>query len=251
MVNKAIHVLVYGKPTVGKSTFAATFPKPMLVLCCDPPVKASPYLKGGEAGPITPWNGVRFQEVRGEEGGMVTRVEYYFDSNPTEPKAFMLLQQRLSVLPTEVDQGKWATVVLDSATFAELAARKMYQHHLEAGVKDPRKWYAGSTSEIEEIVMIRLASLFCNVVVTAHVDEDKDELFGRFVYYPAFPGKLKCRVSSAYLETYHLNVSLDENGGRLRRLQTEVDDRYIASSDIGAPNQCEPTYDALWAGGNE
>jgi len=43
-----LHVVVMGDPGARKSTFAATFPKPMLVLNFDPMGKETPYLLAGE-----------------------------------------------------------------------------------------------------------------------------------------------------------------------------------------------------------
>lgn len=46
-----IHVLVYGDYGSGKSTFATTFPKPLLVLCFDKTGKDIPYLRLGREEP--------------------------------------------------------------------------------------------------------------------------------------------------------------------------------------------------------
>ena len=45
--HEIIHAMPYGDPGSEKSTFAATFPKPMVVLFFDPFAKAGPYRRRG------------------------------------------------------------------------------------------------------------------------------------------------------------------------------------------------------------
>src|SRR5579872_1605977 len=49
----AIHCVVYGESGARKSSFVATFPKPMLVLGFDPYGKMTPYQRGGIVEKVT------------------------------------------------------------------------------------------------------------------------------------------------------------------------------------------------------
>ena len=49
MTHKPTHTIAYGDSGVGKSTFAATYPKPMLVFAWDPHGKDLPYQKGAQS----------------------------------------------------------------------------------------------------------------------------------------------------------------------------------------------------------
>ena len=87
MERKNIHAIAYGDSGVGKSTFAATFPKPMLVFCWDPYGKDLPYQKGAQSVSdlltyeIPGGTGVMsitYRDIVFEDGNF-TRVEYYHD----------------------------------------------------------------------------------------------------------------------------------------------------------------------------
>lgn len=248
MAQPPIHVLCYGDSGAGKSTGVSTFPKPMLLFSFDPFGKETPYLKRGEPSDATYDNfGTPVRHVLSKKTGQpIIQIEYYLDADPTQPEAYQRFLSRMSVLHHEYD--KWATVVLDSSTFAEIAARKWHQYKLNPSAKDPRQWYGGSTELLEEMLMIRFGSLPMNVVTVCHIDEDKDELHGFFVRNPMAPGKLKKKLPSAYGEFYRAYVTTDEKGDRVFVWQTRADKLFNAGSQIGAPDPCAPTYQALWTG---
>lgn len=249
-----IHVALMGVPYAGKSTFAATFPKPMLVLATDPLGKETPYLRRGiPSDTVVGPEGQRITPVmsRKHPDKPIVLVEHYLDVNPRSPVAHAQLQARMQALPDEVAAGQWATVVFDGTTFAELNCRKWYQYADASpyrGSKEPRRWFAAATDDLEEILMQQLGSLACNVVVLCHVDREKDEMLGTFLHNPAAPGRLRTRFSAAYPETYHMQVSRDaKTGETVRRVQTQPDGRFYAGSVIlEAPDMCEPDYNALW-----
>lgn len=249
-----VHCALMGVPYGGKSSFAATFPKPMLVISNDPLGKETPYVRRGILG--EPFTGVEGQRVtpimsRKRPDMRTITIEHYLDVNPRRPVAHAQLMARLQALPDEVAVGQWATVVFDGVTFAELNCRKHYQYSDASpyrGSKEPRRWFAAATDDLEEILMVQLGALACNVVVIAHVDREKDEMLGTFLHNPAAPGRLRTRFSAAFPETYHMQVSRDpKTGETLRRVQTQPDGRFYAGSVIlEAPDGCEPDYNALW-----
>ena len=245
-----IHALIIGDAGGGKSTVAATFPKPMLVHSFDPLGKEIPYLKVGDMQPVqlpipggTPYRDV----VSKKSGKLLIRIRYYLDADMTHPDAYRRLLADLAKLQAEY--AEWATVVFDSTTFAELAARKWHQYGLNPQAKDPRQWFGGSTDLLEELIMGRVAALPMNAVVIAHVDEEKDELHGMMLRSPKLPGRLRKGAASAFPELYRAFVGKDgDTGERVHLLQTQADAIWNCASQINAPNPCVPYYSALWGG---
>lgn len=250
-----LHVLAYGEPGSGKSEFAASFPKPMLVCLHDPPGKATrPYLSRGVAQPVEriALEGTKLriptQRVLSKKTGkLLIQVEHYFEGDPENPKAYNRFFKRKDRINEECERGEWATVVDDSLTYLELSARKYDQYKTNPDARDPRKWYGASGEQVEQMVMMRFASLPCNVVVIAHVNELEDELRGTLVRNPAAPGKkLPKKLASAFEEFYYCYV--DGRGDAARYLmQTRMGDGFNANTAIHAPDPCENSYRALWS----
>lgn len=256
-----VHIVDYGDSGAGKSTFAATMPKPAIVMSWDPFGKEMPYLKRGQVVDVEPdqW-GTPIRRVLSPKGKLLFQIEYYLDSEPTEPEAYSRFLKRMVLFQDEY--GTWRTLICDSLTFMEIAARKWHQYKLnpipgakagKGGVTtrgegfDTRKWFAGSTDLLEEMVLGRLGSLPMNVVVCCHIDEEKDEVHGTFVRNPKAPGRMRRSISAGYSECYRVYVTRDEEGNRLHLLQTQSDRLWNAATQIDAPDPCEPEYTALWA----
>jgi hypothetical protein len=138
----------------------------------------------------------------------------------------------------------YKTLVIDSVTFMEMAARKWDQFVLNPRTEEPRQWYAASTEMLEQMLMMRLRGLPVNVIILCHVDHDKDELHGTFLRMPMAPGKLRGKLASAYSEYYRAYVAKDGT----HWLQTRTDAVWSATTRINAPNPCPPTWSAIWSG---
>ncbi len=247
------HWILYGDFGQGKSTGASTFPKPMLVYCFDPFGKETPYLRRGTPSELGVTDlGVPYREVVSKKGELLIRIEYYHDIEPTHPTAYATFLKRMVDFQREYDQ--WKTVVVDSITFMELCSRKWNQYVLNpfpmyAAGKDMRQWFGGSTENLEEMLMMRFGALPMNVVIIAHVDEDKDEVMGAIVRNVNAPGRLRKRLAIGYSEVYHAFAQRGEDSRVEYWWQTRPDRSYAASSQIGAPDPCPPTYSAIWQPG--
>ena len=251
-----IHVVDYGPWGSGKSTFATTFPKPLLVLMFDPLGKEGPYLKRGIASPEMEGEvgqPLVVVESRKTPGKTLIQVEYFHDTEVDDegrykPQAYRRFLKRFPSLYEEVRTGKWATIVVDTLTYMELAARKLSQYDLDKTSREPRRWFAAGTDMLEEAILCRLGTMRCNVVILAHVDNDKDEVAGTTVSVPAAPGRLRSRLGGGYPEVYAQQLKRDRKDGSLSySLQTRADGRYGAASVfLEAPDPCEPDYKALW-----
>jgi len=248
MQTEPIHVICYGDSGAGKSTFAATFPRPLRVWLFDEFGKSRPYrASGGEVEDYVDDFGTNCTSIDAGTDKQVV-IEKYFDFDPStgESSGFhRFLQRRERYLRSKAWQDD-ATLVVDSVTFMELAARKYDQHVTNKTARDPRQWFAASTDALEDTLMVKLMGLPINVVVLAHIDEERDEVHGAMVFNPSAPGRLKKRLPSAYGEFYRAYATRDEAGDPAWALQTRSDRRYNAASQIGAPNPCYPHYQELW-----
>ena len=179
-----IHAMLYSDTGVGKSSMAATFPKNMLVFFFDPHGKDWPYRRALD-GTVFPDSGlleyellatqgaatVKYRDVQAPDG--LVRIEYYHDEDIENPSAINTLRYRLAMLHQEY--ATWQTIVTDSITFMELAARKWEEKVMNPMTKfakgtDTRQWFAGSTDTIEELIIMRYASLPMNCVICCHLE---------------------------------------------------------------------------------
>ena len=216
----------------------------------DPIGKETPYLRRGRVcDPQIAPDGTPYTDVLAKKRDeIIIRVEYFLDHDPTNPDAYKRFMRRMSGFTSE-DLSYWQTAALDSITFMELSARKYQQYKLNPTSKDPRQWFAGSTDQLEEMLMIRFGSLPINVVICAHVDEARDDAHGTFVRNPAAPGRMRKRLGAGYSEMYRAYAQRDEEGELEYLLQTRQDRLYNATSGIiQAPDPCPPIYEALWVG---
>ena len=241
------HAIAYGDSGGGKSTFAATWPKPMVVFFFDPFGKEMPYLKRGQSGDLETYeDGTPFRRVYSKKDAEreIIRIEHYVDPEPEQPEAYTRFRNRMRGFQHEY--AEWKTAVVDSVTFMELAARKFSQYVTKKTSKEPRQWFADSTDAIEEMLMMRFGSLPMNVVVCAHMSEEKDELHGTFVRNPSAPGRMSKRMPAGYSELYRCYVGREANGEDFYALQTRGNTMYNSSSQVDAPDPCVPNYAALW-----
>lgn len=246
-----LHALLYGDPGSGKSTGIATFPKPMLVLMFDPYGKETPYLKRGvpESELHADFGGTPTREVVARNGGrVIIRIEHYLDPDPSKPTAFKRFIERLTRLETDIREWDIKTIVLDSVTFCELAARKYAQYVLNPTTREPRQWFGAATDMLEEVIMIRFGALPINVGVLAHIEEDKDEVHGTMVRNPAAPGRLRKRGAAGFSELYRAYVKMADRGEREFFWQTRSDGQYNCASQVGAPDPCGQDYRLIWTG---
>jgi hypothetical protein len=243
-----VHVGCMGESGTGKSSFGATFPKPMLVIHLDPYGKDQAYLDAGIVDP---------QRYQGEQGQPITRVtsrkfpdktlvqvEYFHDDEPTTPKAFDLLFRRFPSLRQEVFEGHWRTVALETYTSLDLYARYRRTH----GALAVDKPNILSTDDVEQMLS-RFNALPCNLFVACHIDKDMETIDGKALRVPMGPGRLRKGFAALFAsEMYHTyTVSHPEQRGEvLYQLQTQNDGVFACATRIKAPNPCYPNYRELF-----
>ena len=245
------HTLVYGDSGAGKSTAAATYPTPQLVWMWDPHGKEMPYKKrwlaeGGRVHLQDDRFGTPVEYVLDAGGTLQCQIEHFIDTDPRKPAACERFLQRVDAFHAEMPDWQQGTLILDSITFYEIAARKWSQYKLNPSTKEPRQWFAASTDMLEEMLMIRFGSLAMRVVVVAHVDEDKDEVNGEIVRNPSAPGRLRKRTPAGYSELYRQHVLRDSKGDRQYLWQTRAGGGWNCATQLDTlPDPCRATYDEV------
>ena len=273
------HCVVCGRSGAGKSRFARTWPKPIRVYHFDAFDKSMQYLQAGAS--FSDFTTIDISQK--QDGSYVVPVRYVFNAKGEiiieilyfHDDEWAIGEQRywsdgqwkteynvgvpvpvaypkfLNVMATTTNANAvhYATHVFDSITAMALAARRWGQYKMNPHAKEPRQWFGFATDRLEEMLLGRVAGFPTNVVLVAHIDQDKDELHGEMVYNPSAPGRLAKAdgIPSQYGEFYRLYVEREDDGTLVRRLQTQNNGRYNASTQIDAPDGCAPNYLALWS----
>jgi hypothetical protein len=242
-----LHVACYGGPGARKSTFFATMPQPIVVAHFDAIGKDMPYWRLGKVSPVqTGKDGIGFREIVGKHG-LAARIEYYTDLDIENPRAAHAFLERLNKLPRQIEKKECATFCFETVTSSSLKTRKWYQYDLEPGNKDPRKWYGGAVDILEEVLLIQLPGMLCNVCVGLHESKVKIESEGGVVRAPNLPGRLMESFASQWPEIYHAYVDYDKKThDKEWLLQTQSDTKWDAATQIDAPDPCQGHYDKLW-----
>jgi hypothetical protein len=191
---------------------------------------------------------MKYRDVFDANQGHLARLVYFHDDDPYNPKAWS--EYQFFIRNVSQYHSHFPTTVIDSASFMEAAVRKYDQYVLNPDVKDPRKWYAASAMALEEAIWLHPISWPVNVVLTCHVETDKDEVHGTFVRTPSVRGKqLQGKIGAAYQEMYREFIHIDPaTGVHQHVLQTRLDAMYTARTMIHAPTPCQADYNALWGG---
>jgi len=250
----SLHILIYGEPFSGKSTFNMTMPTPHLVLFFDPWGKDSPYLSAGtvqekdnEGNPLLNAVGCPMKRVwRGQE--LLFQLEYFHETVWTAnvrsgiapvPIAYEKFTERLITIDSELDY--WQTISVDSLTYMTICIKTREKYKINPGEKyDLRHWAGGARSLIEEVVMLRLGGLPCNVVLVAHEKIYVNEVTNQVMREVDSVGTLGRNLTVGFGEFYRMIN--DPTKGRY--LQTAKDNLWTANSKY-APNPCEPLYSAI------
>jgi len=271
IIRPDLRALIYGHTGSRKTSLLKTFPKPMLVWFWDAHGKDYPFwrdsahrlLPSSAIGalqeyhiPTDPKTGayvtIKYRDIQHPDG--LIRLEYYHDEDPELPKAFANWRVRRAQFPSEMHQ--WRTLGLDSLTACELASRLQHKYVLnpqtdkEFKSRDPRKWFGGSTDDIEEALKVAFMGYTLNVVVTAHVDLERDEssIAGMSVRNPAAPGRLRGGLAQQFMELWYSYIYTDPASKQTYgMIQTRPNGTFNASSQIDVPDGCYGHYDYIWA----
>jgi len=261
-----LHLGLYGEPHVGKTHFLATFimalqgVEAVYVAFFDRRGKHLTYEKVWRRllGPFEVKDGV---DKRGTPyrdylwaGKRKARIAFYATPIVQETDGASRFQSYIPVLEQEIGKGIWGVVGIDSVSFMALDARKESQYVTNPKSKSGNQQhgmiaYAHSTDVVEEVLCCQLPNLECNTVAVMHESKTLVEAEGEMVRSPAVPGKRLSStnmIAATFPELYRIYVERNEEGKKIRRLQTDSDERFQAGSVIGVPDGSPPRYEALW-----
>ena len=253
---EGIQVIIYGDPGIGKTDFLSGFfspERPGCVWLFDASKKAFPYYNparfpGRELQPdivADKW-GTPCREVR-QDGKLVLRIEYYHDADYTNPESAQRFMDRMVKAQRDHEKGTYWGYVLDSATAASMKHRMFDRYIQNEGAKDGRQHYAAEADAMEKILLQQLPQLTCTVGVAMHVSkaDEKIEMEGAKVRAPLVRGRVFDNLATQWSEIYRLYIEKDDQGRKLRRLQTEADGKWMATSAMGMPDGTKASWGAM------
>lgn len=234
IVEPKLKVAIVGEAGIGKSWFAATFPKPILDLDFDG----------------------RASSLAGKEG---VYVKSYVDIDINNPKAIADLESDINTFEYDFKSGKPtpATYVLDSATYARkfIEAELIRQQStlgrtLRIGVSSIK---IGSGWDIIngnrgyfEYLINRLSELG-NVVCIFHTQDEKDAKKST-EKQKAYTGRLTIQPQylSSILSIFNDVWLIDTDYSNKRIVQTQISDEFIAKCTLkGLSDKEEPDYQKM------
>ena len=221
-VNPKLKVLCWSKSGTGKTRLAAT------------------------ARPLGPEYIFDFDDRLAGLGALpIEPIEFdtYRDTMPKQPTAFDNARKKLDALAV-MNPFPYATVVLDSLTTFQIAAMNKSMVQTKAfmpalkrindgttGVEVPvMQDYQGAMAFIEQF-LLKLISLPCHVIVTAHEEADKDPISDKMFWNLAVSGKLAIKLPGLFNELWRMNVVLVTKDGKptpVHQLVTRSDNQYSA-----------------------
>ncbi len=222
-----IKLLLYGESGAGKTVFSCGWPGPIHVCDFDGKVSsAAAYFAGTDK-----LNDISYENYAPTDSFGTAGMRFNADLGK---------MRKEGKLP--------ATLVLDSlTTFSDEMMR--YLMKLNPGIKrmDTR---GAATPAMQDYQVARLffkqvlgelLNLPCNLVVTAHIQVDKDEITGEILRTPMIAGKLSRELPILFPEVHRAYV---KDGKYLA--QTKSDARFQCRTQIrGLPAEIELKYESL------
>lgn len=264
-----LHLGAYGEPHVGKSHFVAT----LLLALVGPLKDAAMYVaffdrRGKHLTYEKVWRKLRGSfttkagvDPRGTpytdyfwKGKRGARIAFYSTPVVTETDGAGRYQSYMPLHEREIAKGKWGVTGIDSVSFMALDARKEDQYVLNpvsgrGNKQHGMQHYGHATDVVEEVLCNTLPNFDCNTFAVMHESKQHVEAEGTLVRSPAVPGKRLITtnmIAATFPELYRVYVERNDDGKKLRRLQTDSDEGFQAGTVIGAPDACRPHYEALW-----
>ena len=209
---KTFNALVYGDFGTGKTN---------LIKTCRLPVHIDSFDPGGT------------KTVRDEvEKGMILADTRYELEQPMKPMAFALWDKEYARRKRDGYFEHVGTYVIDSATtWASAAMNVILQKAGRLGGPPFQQDYLPAMSMVENAIK-DMVTLPCDVILTAHLDVDKDEATGRMFVGPLFVGKLKQRIPLLFDELYCTQVKKSA-AGETYGILTRSDGIFKARTRLG------------------
>uniref|UniRef100_A0A6M3JFQ9 Putative ATPase domain containing protein n=1 Tax=viral metagenome TaxID=1070528 RepID=A0A6M3JFQ9_9ZZZZ len=209
---KSFNALIYGDFGTGKTNLTVT---------CRLPVHIDSFDPGG------------VKTVRDEiKAGKVLADVRYEVEDPMKPTAFRLWDTEYARRKRDGYFAQIGTYIIDSATtWASAAMDVILQKAGRLGGPPFQQDYLPAMSMIENAIK-DITTLPCDVILTAHLDVDKDEATGRLFVGPLFVGKLKQRIPLLFDELYCAQTK-NTSAGTVYSLLTRSDGIFKARTRLG------------------
>lgn len=209
---KTVSIMVYSDFGAGKTEFTKTGRRPIHNDSFDP-------------------RGTKTVRDEIAEGWYLADTRFEIE-DPMSPTAFALWDK---VYHERKKMGYFdhvGTYVIDSATtWASAAMNVILKKAGRAGGAPQQNDYLPSMMMIENAIK-DILTLPCDVVLTAHLDVDKDEATGKMFIGPLFVGKLKQRLPLLFDELYNMQVKRTAKGDEYQLL-TRSDGIFKARTRLG------------------
>jgi hypothetical protein len=215
---KSFNALIYGDFGTGKTRIAKT---------CRLPVHIDSFDPGGT------------KTVRDEilSGSIAADTRFEIE-DPSKPTAFELWDKEYARRKRDGYFSLVGTYIIDSATtWASAAMNVILKKAGRTGGPPFQQDYLPAMSMIENAIK-DITTLPCDVILTAHLDVDKDEATGRMFVGPLFVGKLKQRIPLLFDELYCAQ-SKTTSAGIVYSLLTRSDGIFKARTRLGREGKFE------------
>jgi len=222
----------------------------MEVVFTDPFKKDIPYFNRGLVTDYqTSPEGILYREVYSKKDNekRLIKLNYFHESNPNDPTGWDEFERFWESL----DLSEIKTLVFDGYTAWEYLARvkaDAMPHAEDDGWFVPRQ----SKKFIESYLRSFFYGIPCNLAMVGHVSKERiNEAKGAndsmitHLFAPAAIGDLKQDIVRLFSETYITRVVKVEGEKRVQ-LQTEIDNKYYACTQMGMPDSMELTKDTTW-----
>lgn len=233
---ESMKVLVYGESGAGKTVFATSFPGPVFVHDFDKKiVSAANFWRTHNVEKLDQIDYTDYSAIVGRGNDQAS-----IDKDTTKQRfstfyTWLVEQQNL------VREGKfiYKTVVLDSLTlWSELLLKEVIRQ-AEGKIAQPIKNMEGNAGmqhyQLNQRFFKEYLGTFldlpCNVIVTAHVEVEKDDMTGEILRRPKATGKLASYLPIIFGEVYRAYVETVA-GKSVYRLQTQTDARYNCRTQL-------------------
>jgi hypothetical protein len=218
-----LKLLLYGDSGAGKTSFLAGMPGPVHVADFDGKMlSAAEFLRHTNAAQLV---NVSYENYSAMSGPRMAADQFNFDMGQAKKtKPFPYKTLCLDSLTTFNDASMQYLIKANPGVIKRVSTQ---------GVQLPVLQDFGMARIWFKAVIGELLSLPCNVVVTAHIQVEKDEATGRILRTPMMTGKLAKELPIYFGEVWR--CYRDDKGEHWA--QTQTDSQYTCRSQIpGLPN---------------
>jgi hypothetical protein len=213
-----VKVLVYGGAGVGKTVLTATLPSPVL--------------------------------ISAESGALSLREANLRRLYPNDPSiCYNMPMITVQTVEDLRDAHLWCLQSAEARHFQSVGMDSISEigevvlNNAKRQVKDPRQAYGELIEKMETLIRSFRDLPGKNVLISAKMEPNKDELTGITKYGPSMPGaKLGPKLPYFFDEVFRLGIGKDQQGHEYRFLQTQPDLQFEAKDRSGALSAVEPPH---------